>query len=290
MRIRALLGLFVVASSQMGGCPAGNVGEGRTFAVPTIRASLDSEGTETDAASALGDLPLSGSSGVAAVTATTSGSHRPSISSDGRHVAFVSFASNLVSGDGNGQEDVFLRDRATGRTERISVSTAGVGVGANGGGGSINPVVSDDGRYVVFESAATNLGIASGGYYHVYRRDRVLLQTVHVSNDGNPTAGDCDGIGMTPDGRFVAYRRRDAGAPIIGWIYVRDMQSPSPATVAVASSMPTVTVGQYPNPVLTADGRYLIFQNGVIARKDRDDGAGTDPATATTLSLVSLQH
>ncbi|MCE2966501.1 MAG: TolB family protein [Phycisphaerales bacterium] len=75
------------------------------------------------------------------------------ISADGRYVAFESFASNLVSGDNNGQKDIFLRDRQTDTTRRLSIAMNGV----EANGASINPVISDDGNWVAFVSNATNL-------------------------------------------------------------------------------------------------------------------------------------
>ena len=85
-------------------------------------------------------------------------SYDPSISADGRFVAFHSDASNLVAGDGNGTSDVFVRDRATGKTRRVSVSSAG----AEGNGASYNPSISADGRFVAFESSASNLVAGDG--------------------------------------------------------------------------------------------------------------------------------
>ncbi len=79
----------------------------------------------------------------------------PAITPDGRYVAFSSHASNLVDGDGNGQMDVFVHDRNTGTTERVSVDSSGVeGNGLSGGWGL---ATSSDGRFVAFDSGATNL-------------------------------------------------------------------------------------------------------------------------------------
>ncbi|TLN00100.1 hypothetical protein FDZ73_20360, partial [bacterium] len=82
------------------------------------------------------------------------------MSGDGRYIAFTSQASNLVDGDTNGQQDlwwygddVFVRDRLTGITQRISVS----GTGLQGNGTSDQPSINGDGRYVVFRSWANNL-------------------------------------------------------------------------------------------------------------------------------------
>ncbi len=81
------------------------------------------------------------------------GSFVPSISAGGRFVAFDSEASNLVAGDANGSFDVFVRDRRTGTTTRMSLSSAG----AEGNGGSFVPSISADGRFVAFLSGASNL-------------------------------------------------------------------------------------------------------------------------------------
>jgi Tol biopolymer transport system component len=77
----------------------------------------------------------------------------PSISADGRYVAFVSRASNLVSGDTNDTWDVFVHDRQSGQTTRVSAASDG----AQGNGWSAFPSISADGRYVAFVSRASNL-------------------------------------------------------------------------------------------------------------------------------------
>jgi archaellum component FlaF (FlaF/FlaG flagellin family) len=77
----------------------------------------------------------------------------PSISADGRYVAFSSSASNLVPGDTNGRGDVFVHDRLTGQTTRVSVASDGT----QGNGDSWWPSISADGRYVAFASEASNL-------------------------------------------------------------------------------------------------------------------------------------
>ena len=80
-------------------------------------------------------------------------SYEPAISADGRFVAFQSEATNLVPGDTNSAPDVFVRDRKTGRTQRVSVRSDG----AQGNGTSAAPAISADGRFVAFYSDATNL-------------------------------------------------------------------------------------------------------------------------------------
>src|SRR5262249_44370166 len=93
----------------------------------------------------------------------------PSISADGRLVAFASVATKLVPGDTNHRSDVFVRDRLAGTTERVSLSSQG----KEADSGSGNPVLSPDGRYVVFPSTASNL-VPDGklGPYQAYLHDR----------------------------------------------------------------------------------------------------------------------
>jgi Tol biopolymer transport system component len=110
----------------------------------------------------------------------------PAISGNGRFVSFSSHATNLVDGDTNAQPDVFLYDRDTDTLERVSVSTAGVESDRGCGLSSI----SDDGRYVCFQSDATNLVPGdTNGARDVFVRDRQNGQTLRVSTDasGNET-------------------------------------------------------------------------------------------------------
>jgi len=83
-------------------------------------------------------------------------SEYPALSADGRFVAFVSWASNLVPGDTNDEEDVFVRDRRTGKTERVSLGPNGI-QGNGDSGGIYTPALSTDGRFVAFDSEASNL-------------------------------------------------------------------------------------------------------------------------------------
>jgi Tol biopolymer transport system component len=93
----------------------------------------------------------------------------PSISADGRYVSFYSCASNLVDGDSNGRFDVFVRDRYTHRTTRVSLASDGTQADADSSRGTISP----DGRYVAFDSYATNLVIGdTNEFIDVFVRDR----------------------------------------------------------------------------------------------------------------------
>jgi len=131
-------------------------------------------------------------------------SRRPSISADGRYVAFASLASNLVPGDTNGTWDVFVHDRLTGQTTRVSVASGG----AQGNSGSWCPSISADGRYVAFQSYASNLVPGdTNGVLDVFVHDRLTGQTTRVSVASDGTQGDSYSFGssISADGRYVAF-------------------------------------------------------------------------------------
>jgi len=127
-----------------------------------------------------------------------------SVSTSGRYVAFVSTADNLVAGDGNGVSDVFLRDRVAATTERISVSSAEVEGNASSAGAV---AVSGDGRYVVFESVATNLAPGTGGASgDILIRDRTAGTTKLVKSfDGYLADQPAFAVAVSDDGHFVAF-------------------------------------------------------------------------------------
>jgi len=131
-------------------------------------------------------------------------SYASAISANGRFVAFVSSATNLVPGDTNGRQDVFVRDRAGGTTERVSVSSAEVQASSDG----VQPSISADGRFVGFASDASNL--VSGdrtGHSDVFVRDRLRGTTarVTVSRFGSDADDDSFAPSISADGRTVAF-------------------------------------------------------------------------------------
>src|SRR5439155_1267798 len=131
----------------------------------------------------------------------------PSISADGRFVAFGSIYSNLVPGDTNGVPDVFVRDRAAGKTERVSVASDGTQ--ANGESAFYAPPsISADGRFVAFSSGSTNLVPGdTNGWIDIFVRDRLAGATERVSvASGGAEANDSSfNPAISGDGRFVAF-------------------------------------------------------------------------------------
>jgi Tol biopolymer transport system component len=134
-------------------------------------------------------------------------SYFPALSSDGGLVAFISGASNLVASDTNRSFDVFVHDRTTGGTERVSVSSTG----AQGDDSSYFPALTPDGRFVTFFSGATKLVAGdTNGFFDVFVRDRVAGTTERVSVDsagvqGNGDCGPLDFLSISADGQTVAF-------------------------------------------------------------------------------------
>jgi len=122
----------------------------------------------------------------------------PAISGDGRYVAFSSSADNLVLGDTNGAQDVFVRDMQAGTTALVSVGANGVN---SGNSNSFSPVISANGRYVLFHSTASNLAAGSfgSGVENLFFRDLQTGITYPLTSAGLSAAA------MTPDGQSVAF-------------------------------------------------------------------------------------
>lgn len=201
-----------------------------------------------------------------------------SISPDGRWIVFSTPADNLVRGDHNNSEDVFLIDRWAGTTERISVSSTGAEVQ-----GSCNPgPISADGRWVLFSSDAENLAPGgSPGMYDCFLRDRLLGTTVTIppSADGLPLDGETAAMGMTPDGRWIVFSSTASNilpgpAPAHPQIHVLDRQSGSIQRVSV-SDTGVPNQGMLGGAAITPDGRYVAFEteDNLIQPADTNDSS-----------------
>jgi hypothetical protein len=128
-----------------------------------------------------------------------------SISANGAGVVFVATSSNLVSGDTNGQTDVFYFERATSVVSRVSLSS----VGGEADAGAQSPAVSADGRFVAFSSNSILVGGGTQGF-QIYVRDRTANSTSLVSSASGPVATLLPGLNVLPaisgDGRFVSFQ------------------------------------------------------------------------------------
>lgn len=270
-----LTGTTIRASVDSAGAPVlgyvpGISGDGRFVAFWTGRA-LDSERF----AIGLRDLVA----GETTIVRTDSAwlyqapSAGPVLSHDGRHLAFVSSSPNLVGGDTNNAEDVFVYDHTTGATERVSVSSSGMGSKHH----TFSPSISADGRYVAFVGAGD---LVEGGSYAdagIFVRDRLAQTTNLVSHDAN---GESVAIALSPsisaDGTHIAFAAHWADELHPTWlvlgrvaglyqnlplqIYVRDLVA---GRTRLASQS---TGGQRGNdnsdaPRLSGDGHLVAFSS-----------------------------
>jgi len=190
------------------------------------------------------------------------GSFDPKLAAAGRFVAFESQATNLVLGDTNGFSDCFVYDRLLGTTERVSVGPAG----AQGNAYSATTLISADGRFVVFLSAATNLvaGDTNGGV-DIFVRDRLFSTTERVSVDssGAQSNGTASAPALSADGRFVAFVST-ASDLVPGDtnglrdVFVRDLQLDRTTRVST-SWLGGQANAECLGPSLPADGRFVVF-------------------------------
>lgn len=188
----------------------------------------------------------------------------PSVSADGRYVVFSSTASNLVAGDTNKASDVFVRDRRTGTTRRVSVSSAGTQ--ADRGSNTAPLAVSADGRYVVFASPATNLVAGDrSDASDVFRRDMTTGRTALVSRSstGLQSNRSSEYPRMTPDGRYVAFTSTATnfvpGPTGLQYeVFLRDLRTGTTSWVSTRRSGGAATRGSFLQS-LSADARYIAF-------------------------------
>ena len=205
-------------------------------------------------------------------------SRNPSISADGRFVSFESFATNLVPGDDIGKNDVFVHDRKTGKTRRVSVRSNGV----QGDFGSFKPSISANGRFVSFESVATNLvADDDNGSSDVFVHDRNTSKTKRVSvrSNGDEAEGGLSNYpSISATGRFVAFRSLatnlvpgdDNGQ---NDVFVHDRKTGKTRRVSVRSNGDQGDFGSL-NPSISANGRFVSFES-VAPNLVADDDNGT---------------
>ena len=196
----------------------------------------------------------------------------PSISADGRYVAFTSYASNVVEGDTdtNNDYDVFVHDRTTGTTERVSVGLEVNGSETEANGGSDDAAISSDGNYVVFRSWATNLvEDDTNGQADIFVRDLQTgaTQPVSVSSSGNQANNYSFYPTISADGRYVTF-----GSPATNLVegdtngqpdvFVRDRTAGTTQRVNIDPCGAQAISGEYLPPAISPDGRYVAFTSG----------------------------
>jgi Tol biopolymer transport system component len=211
--------------------------------VVTERVSIDSNGVE-----ALGD------------------SSDPSVSGDGRYVAFSSEAENLVDGDVNGFNDVFVHDWAEDEGVTTLVSVASDGTQANGASNS--PFISEDGRFVVFCSDASNLVAGdTNGFADIFVHDLTDGSTERVSVNGGVEGNNTSSSpSISADGQYVVFASTadnlvsgDTNEAEDIFLYNRQNGQLVLVSAALGSTQPANDLSE--NPIISADGRFVAFDS-----------------------------
>ncbi len=206
---------------------------------------------------------VSGDSNPSVVNAGNGVSSAPAISSDGRFVAFVSQATNLVTGV-SGQQ-VYFRDRQAGTTTLVSKDN----LGNAGNGASSAPAISGDGNFIAFVSLATNLVTGASGQ-QIYLFDRVSATTALISKDNSAVPVPGNGASTRPvvssTGQFVAFASLATNLGALGGsqqIYVRDRFAGVNGTTSLVSkdNVATAGNGNSATPSISGDGRFVAFMS-----------------------------
>ncbi|WP_190023197.1 TolB family protein [Streptomyces hiroshimensis] len=203
-------------------------------------------------------------------TAGGGSNHSPVISTNGRYVAFVSGRDDLVPGDTNQREDVFVLDRWRGTTQRVSVASDGT----QADGMSGYPVISADGSRIGFRTAAGNLvpgtsrkparGLARPGLYGFYVHELRTGRTQRAAEtyDGLP-ALVTGGTGLSPDGRYALFSSPEQvvaddtnGAQDV---YAKDLQTGTTRRVSLAADGSQADGASYGGAAMSADDERVFF-------------------------------
>ena len=198
--------------------------------------------------------------GTSTSTWTEAQTTKRAVSADGRFIAFASGDDRLVANDGNGVTDVFVRDRQAGTVIRVSSGSAG----GDANGASTAPSITPDGRYLAFNTYATN--IASGPGVVVKDMSTGRVEVVSVPPPGRTfTAVAPNGVSISDDGRYVTFTARpddDSGHCWSGpsQVYVRDRSAQSTSLVSEVGGGPT-TDGCSGAGMISGNGRTVTFES-----------------------------
>jgi hypothetical protein len=223
------------------------------------------------------------------------GGNTPALSADGRFIAFRSTGSTLVPGDTNGASDIFVRDRVTGQTTRVSVDSAGLQANDN----SFDPELTADGRYVVFRSAASNLVAGdTNNMPDIFRHDRQTGTTIRVSVGaaGQQPTQPANGGVMSDDGRYVVFYCGDntlvpGDICVQSDVFCRDCLTGTTALIST-SLLTGQTFNPRSNPRLSSAGEFIVFQSTGDDLAPNDFNGWSDifvwSRATNSISLVSV--
>jgi Tol biopolymer transport system component len=211
-------------------------------------------------------------------------SRGPAISANGRFVAFESNAENLSPVDDARYTDIFVRDLRGGSTRLVDRAPGTPGPGADGN--AARPAISADGRYVAFDSNASNLSKTNDDKFtNVYVRDTRADHTILVSRVKGPHGTGADGDSADPsisaDGRYVAF---ESSAPNLSQqdddsvvdVFVRDLKKNRTILVSRANGRSSAGGNlSSRNPSISSDGRFVAFDSLANDLSTADDDAHT---------------
>ncbi len=191
-----------------------------------------------------------------------SGGSLGGVSGDGRLVVFRSLAGNLVPGDSNGKFDIFVRDRSTGATTRVSVATDG----AQGTVDAHFPDIAAGGGAVVFETTARLHADDTNGYSDIYLRDLATDETLLVSlpSPGLAANGASSRASVSADGQMIAFASTAANlvpgdANGFSDIFVHDRAASTTHRISLTHTGLEATGGPSNYPDISGDGRSIAF-------------------------------
>jgi len=212
--------------------------------------------------------------------ATDTDSSDPSISADGRFVAFVSSADNLSAACDTTVGNIFVRDLRTNTTTYLSRATGADGTA--GDGNSFDPSISADGRFVAFASDADSVSDQdTNTTTDVFVRDLQTHTTRYVTRATGAAGSAGDGESLDPsisaDGRFVAFRSEadslsSEDDDTIPNVFVRDLQTNTTTYVSRATGA-AGTAGGGIDPSISADGRSVAFASAADNLSSEDNDA-----------------
>lgn len=189
-----------------------------------------------------------------------------SISDDGRYVAYASHAENIVSGDSNGSDDVFVWDRQTGIATKVSRAFDGGGI--DGGAGS--PAISADGRYIAYTSAASNIvddnDTSHAPNVFVWDRQTGVTRRVSQTLDGGAAPGFSRGPTLSADGRYIVYSSfasnivsDDTNNEVD--VFVWDRDTGTTRKVSQSSSGGAANSYSADHAAISRDGRFIAYHS-----------------------------
>jgi len=214
-------------------------------------------------------------------------SGEPAISANGRYVAFVHEGDTMLTGDANGEADVFVYDRLDGSIELASVG----GDGSQADAASGQPAISGDGRYVAFVTAAALVTEDSNAARDVYRHDRLTGATEWISRNTADPGADSFAPSLSGDGRFVAFESYATFGSAADTNGVNDVFLTEPGgpiiLLSVAQSGRAGNAGSA-NPVLSASGAHVAFKSAASDLTPNDWNEVPDVFLREPLEMFTL--